>query len=155
MVQVNQKISKTAHIKELNAEIDRLKAELFATREKNGIYIPADQYEQREQCSRANTVRLEALEAELEKAAAAHKANADRLSKEINRLQQVTDAIPAPTLLSVRVVTGLRSGAPRKRQCTYSKIRRGRSEGSGCLRILPNFKSTSLICDCCYRSWWR
>ena len=48
-VQVNQKISKTAHIKELNQEIDRLKAELFCTREKNGVYMPADQFQQREQ----------------------------------------------------------------------------------------------------------
>ena len=47
--QVNQKISKTAHIKELNSEMDRLKAELVATRAKNGVYIPLDQYEQREQ----------------------------------------------------------------------------------------------------------
>ncbi len=48
-MQVNQKISKTAHIKELNQEIDRLKAELFCTREKNGVYMPADQFQQREQ----------------------------------------------------------------------------------------------------------
>ena len=33
---VNQKVSKTAHIKELNQEMDRLKAELLCTREKNG-----------------------------------------------------------------------------------------------------------------------
>lgn len=50
--EVNQKISKTAHIKELNAEMDRLKAELFATREKNGVYIPADQFESRENNSK-------------------------------------------------------------------------------------------------------
>ncbi len=47
--QVNQRISKTAHIKELNQEIDTLKAELFATREKNGVYMPADLFQQREQ----------------------------------------------------------------------------------------------------------
>ena len=50
--EVNQKISKTAHIKELNAEMDRLKAELFATREKNGVYIPADQFAARETSSK-------------------------------------------------------------------------------------------------------
>lgn len=48
---MNQKVSKTAHIKELNQEIDRLKAELFCTREKNGVYLPADQFQQREQVS--------------------------------------------------------------------------------------------------------
>jgi len=50
-LQVNQKVSKTAHIKELNQEIDRLKAELFCTREKNGVYMPAEHFQQREQVS--------------------------------------------------------------------------------------------------------
>lgn len=43
--EVNQRISKAAHIKELNTEIDKLKEELFATREKNGVYLPADHWE--------------------------------------------------------------------------------------------------------------
>ncbi len=53
-LQVNQKVSKTAHIKELNQEIDRLKAELFCTREKNGVYMPTDQFQQMEQVSKPN-----------------------------------------------------------------------------------------------------
>ena len=55
--QVNQKVSKTAHIKELNQEIDRLKAELFCTREKNGVYMPAELFQQREQVHRARLLR--------------------------------------------------------------------------------------------------
>jgi len=47
--QVNQRISKTAHIKELNTEIGRLKVELHATREKNGVYIPLEHFHQQEQ----------------------------------------------------------------------------------------------------------
>ena len=35
--------SKAAHIKELSTEIERLKADLFATREKNGIYMNPDE----------------------------------------------------------------------------------------------------------------
>ena len=46
---MNQKVSKTAHIKELNQEMDRLKAELLCTREKNGVYMPAELFQQREQ----------------------------------------------------------------------------------------------------------
>lgn len=42
---MNQRISKAAHIKELNSEIDKLKEELFATREKNGVYLPAEHWE--------------------------------------------------------------------------------------------------------------
>ena len=37
--QVNQRISKTTMIKELTTEIERLKLDLVATREKNGIFI--------------------------------------------------------------------------------------------------------------------
>ena len=54
--QVNQRISKTAHIKELNTEIGRLKAELHATREKNGVYIPLEHFHQQEQARRASHV---------------------------------------------------------------------------------------------------
>jgi kinesin family protein 11 len=46
--EVNRKVSKTAHIKELTGEIERLKAELHATREKNGVYIPNDAFYSKE-----------------------------------------------------------------------------------------------------------
>ena len=86
---MNQKISKTAHIKELNAEIDRLKAELFATREKNGIYVPADQYEQREESSKKNQFRIEELEAAMEALSVTHQAELKKQLAETERLQQV------------------------------------------------------------------
>ena len=62
--EVNQKISKTTHLKELAVEIARLKSELVATREKNGVYIPTAQYE--EDCAKMKeqSERLEFLEAE-------------------------------------------------------------------------------------------
>lgn len=47
--ELNQKISKTTHLKELSSEIARLKAELLAQREKNGVYLPVSQYE--EECA--------------------------------------------------------------------------------------------------------
>lgn len=43
--QLNQRISKTTMIKELTTEIDRLKLDLMATREKNGIYISTERCE--------------------------------------------------------------------------------------------------------------
>ncbi|KAI8110594.1 hypothetical protein M9435_002268 [Picochlorum sp. BPE23] len=64
--EVNQKISKTTHLKEMGVEIARLKAELVATREKNGVYIPHAQYE--EDCARMKEQQetIEKLEAEAE-----------------------------------------------------------------------------------------
>ena len=72
LLQINAKISKTTHLKEMNVEIDKLKAMLIATREKNGVYVPAKQYE--EECEERRTLRaqVEAMEAEAEAVAAQH-----------------------------------------------------------------------------------
>ncbi|KAL5721227.1 Kinesin-like protein KIN-5C [Ranunculus cassubicifolius] len=42
--EVNQKMMKSTLIKDLYGEIDRLKAEVYAAREKNGVYIPKERY---------------------------------------------------------------------------------------------------------------
>jgi kinesin family protein 11 len=42
--ELNAHLTKAGLLKEYVADIERLKAELFATREKNGIYIPEDMY---------------------------------------------------------------------------------------------------------------
>ncbi|BDA48169.1 Kinesin-like protein KIN-5C [Coccomyxa sp. Obi] len=86
--EVNQKISKTAHIKELNQEIDRLKAELFCTREKNGVYMPADQFQQREQSSAQLAARVETLEGDLELLREAHKSDMDTAAAELASVQE-------------------------------------------------------------------
>uniref|UniRef100_A0A0E0EP06 Kinesin-like protein n=1 Tax=Oryza meridionalis TaxID=40149 RepID=A0A0E0EP06_9ORYZ len=46
--EVNQKMMKSTLIKDLYGEIDRLKAEVYAAREKVGVYIPKDRYQQEE-----------------------------------------------------------------------------------------------------------
>ncbi|KAK9719990.1 Kinesin- motor protein [Basidiobolus ranarum] len=43
--EVNQKLTKIALIKEYVDEIDRLKSELMATRDKNGVYLTSDNYQ--------------------------------------------------------------------------------------------------------------
>lgn len=42
--EVNQHLTKTGLLKEYLGDIERLKAELLATREKNGIYIPEEEW---------------------------------------------------------------------------------------------------------------
>uniref|UniRef100_A0A0D9WC38 Kinesin motor domain-containing protein n=1 Tax=Leersia perrieri TaxID=77586 RepID=A0A0D9WC38_9ORYZ len=64
--EVNQKMMKSAMIKDLYSEIDRLKQEVFAAREKNGIYIPRERYLQEEAEKKAMTEKIERLEADLE-----------------------------------------------------------------------------------------
>ncbi|KAG2624267.1 hypothetical protein PVAP13_3KG119900 [Panicum virgatum] len=64
--EVNQRMMKSAMIKDLYYEIDRLKQEVFAAREKNGIYIPRERYLQEEAEKKAMTEKIERLGADLE-----------------------------------------------------------------------------------------
>lgn len=60
--ELNQKISKTTHLKELAVEIAKLKAELVATREKNGVFLPPAQYEEECEERKRLAARVEELE---------------------------------------------------------------------------------------------
>ncbi|KAJ4772189.1 Kinesin-related protein [Rhynchospora pubera] len=64
--EVNQKMMKTALIKDLYSDIDRLKQELYASREKNGIYIPKEQYLQDEAEKKAMSEKLDRLEMDID-----------------------------------------------------------------------------------------
>ncbi|KAF3787285.1 kinesin-related protein [Nymphaea thermarum] len=64
--EVNQKMMKSAMIKDLYGEIDRLKQEVYAAREKNGIYIPRDRYLQEEAEKKAMSEKIERMELDLE-----------------------------------------------------------------------------------------
>ncbi|XP_042509913.1 kinesin-like protein KIN-5D [Macadamia integrifolia] len=64
--EVNQKMMKSAMIKDLYTEIDRLKQEVYAAREKNGIYIPRDRFLQEEADKKAMTEKIERLELDSE-----------------------------------------------------------------------------------------
>ncbi|KAH7511228.1 hypothetical protein FEM48_Zijuj02G0085600 [Ziziphus jujuba var. spinosa] len=62
--EINQKMMKSALIKDLYSEIDRLKQEVYAAREKNGIYIPRDRYLHEEAEKKAMTEKIERMELE-------------------------------------------------------------------------------------------
>ncbi|KAF6146841.1 hypothetical protein GIB67_018494, partial [Kingdonia uniflora] len=64
--EVNQKMMKSAMIKDLYTEIDRLKQEVYAAREKNGIYIPRDRYLQEEAEKKAMAEKIERMELNFE-----------------------------------------------------------------------------------------
>ncbi|XP_074354143.1 kinesin-like protein KIN-5D [Apium graveolens] len=64
--EVNQKVIKSAMIKDLYTKIDRLKQELHVTREKNGIYIPHDCYQSEEAAKKEMAEKLERMELNLE-----------------------------------------------------------------------------------------
>uniref|UniRef100_A0A5B7A4Y4 Kinesin motor domain-containing protein n=1 Tax=Davidia involucrata TaxID=16924 RepID=A0A5B7A4Y4_DAVIN len=64
--EINQKMMKSAVIKDLYSDIDRLKQEVYAAREKNGIYIPRDRYLQDEAEKKAMAEKIERMELDLE-----------------------------------------------------------------------------------------
>ncbi|TMW94755.1 hypothetical protein EJD97_009824 [Solanum chilense] len=64
--EVNQKLTKSALIKDLYVEMDYLKQELHATREKNGIYIPQDHYLSEEAAHKEIVEKLKFTELDLE-----------------------------------------------------------------------------------------
>ncbi|XP_020672264.1 kinesin-like protein KIN-5C isoform X2 [Dendrobium catenatum] len=64
--EVNQKMMKSTLIKDLYGEIDRLKAEVYATREKVGVYIPKERYYQEEAERKAMAEQIEQMGVVLE-----------------------------------------------------------------------------------------
>ncbi|KAH6837815.1 P-loop containing nucleoside triphosphate hydrolases superfamily protein [Perilla frutescens var. hirtella] len=59
--EVNQKMMKSTLIKDLYGEIERLKSEVYAAREKNGVYIPKERYYQEESERKAMTDQIEQM----------------------------------------------------------------------------------------------
>uniref|UniRef100_A0A803PWF6 Kinesin motor domain-containing protein n=1 Tax=Cannabis sativa TaxID=3483 RepID=A0A803PWF6_CANSA len=79
--EINQKMMKSALIKDLYSEIDRLKQEVYAAREKNGIYIPRDRYLSEEAEKKAMAEKIERMELD-----------SDSKDKQVMELQELYNA---------------------------------------------------------------
>ncbi|CAN4121329.1 unnamed protein product [Withania somnifera] len=64
--EVNQKMMKSTLIKDLYGEIERLKGEVYAAREKNGVYIPKERYYQEESERKAMADQIEQMGVSIE-----------------------------------------------------------------------------------------
>lgn len=60
--QQNQKMTKRALIKEYVAEIERLREELKCAREKNGVFLPPERYEEMTRNIESKTGNIKELE---------------------------------------------------------------------------------------------
>ena len=58
--EVNQKVAKVAMLKDYANEIDKLRAQLEASREKNGVHLPLSQYKAMEESIATQQLELEA-----------------------------------------------------------------------------------------------
>uniref|UniRef100_A0A1I7Z7K2 Kinesin-like protein n=1 Tax=Steinernema glaseri TaxID=37863 RepID=A0A1I7Z7K2_9BILA len=64
--EVNEKLSRRALLKEYNEEIERLRKDLMAAREQNGVYLATENYEDMVEQIQKQTERIEKIEGELE-----------------------------------------------------------------------------------------
>uniref|UniRef100_A0A914LC50 Kinesin-like protein n=1 Tax=Meloidogyne incognita TaxID=6306 RepID=A0A914LC50_MELIC len=64
--EVNQRITRRGLLKEYNDEIDRLRRDLLAAREKHGIYLDKENYDQMIETIDENKAKVEELETQLE-----------------------------------------------------------------------------------------
>ncbi|KAK1288108.1 hypothetical protein QJS10_CPB19g00413 [Acorus calamus] len=85
--EVNQKMMKSTLIKDLYSEIDRLKAEVYASREKSGVYIPKERYYQEESERKAMADQIENNQKQFEELQAKLDAQTQLSSELGNRLQ--------------------------------------------------------------------
>ncbi|KAL3825972.1 hypothetical protein ACJIZ3_022001 [Penstemon smallii] len=63
--EANQKVSKAVLLKDLYVEMERMKQDIRAAREKNGVYIPHERFLQDEAEKKAKSERIEQLECDL------------------------------------------------------------------------------------------
>ncbi|KAI3991527.1 hypothetical protein MKX01_017146 [Papaver californicum] len=64
--EVNQKVSKAVLLKDLYSEIEKIKQDVKAAREKNGVYIPHERFVQEEAEKKAMLEKIEQLEIDLD-----------------------------------------------------------------------------------------
>ncbi|XP_072958976.1 kinesin-like protein KIN-5B isoform X2 [Typha angustifolia] len=79
--EVNRKVSKSVLLKDLYIEIERMKQDVKAAREKNGVYIPQDRFAQDEAEKKSMTLKIEQLEFDL-----------DQKSKQADRFKELYNA---------------------------------------------------------------
>ncbi|KAE9548194.1 hypothetical protein FO519_008596 [Halicephalobus sp. NKZ332] len=64
--EVNQQITRKALLREYSDEIERLRRDLIAAREKNGVFLAQENYDELQEQIKENNARIDELEAQLE-----------------------------------------------------------------------------------------
>ncbi|XP_062006171.1 kinesin-like protein KIN-5B isoform X1 [Rosa rugosa] len=82
--EANQKMSKTVLLKDLYIEIERMKEDIRAAREKNGVYIPRERFVQEEAEKKARVERIEQLENDLNLSEKARVERIEQLENDLN-----------------------------------------------------------------------
>ncbi|OIT27551.1 PREDICTED: kinesin-like protein KIN-5C [Nicotiana attenuata] len=93
--EVNQKMMKSTLIKDLYGEIERLKAEVYAAREKNGVYIPKERYYQEENERKAMADQIEQMGVSIENHQKQFEELQSRLDSQVQQCSDLTCKLDA------------------------------------------------------------
>jgi kinesin family member 11 len=89
--EVNQKMTKRALIMEYVKEIEHLRAELVAAREKNGVYLPSDRFAEMQATMEASETAIKSLEAQLVQKETEFQETSKLLKLTTSELEEVKD----------------------------------------------------------------
>ncbi|PHU05646.1 putative kDa kinesin-related protein [Capsicum chinense] len=124
--EVNQKMMKSTLIKDLYGEIDRLKAGkyffilVYATREKNGVYIPKERYYQEENERKAMSDQIEQMEVTLENQLKQLEELQSRYDHQVHQCSDLTSKLDATQKQLNQTTSLLANTEEELRQSKYS-----------------------------------
>ncbi|KAF5954047.1 hypothetical protein HYC85_006903, partial [Camellia sinensis] len=117
---VNQKMMKSTLIKDLYGEIERLKAEVYAAREKNGVYIPKERYYQEESEKKAMADQIEQMEVTIETHQKQLEELQDKFDDQVKKCSDIDNKLDATQKNLNQTSKSLASTEEELRRCQYA-----------------------------------
>nr|GLL46193.1 kinesin-like protein KIN-5C [Ipomoea trifida] len=118
--EVNQKMMKSTLIKDLYGEIERLKGEVYAAREKNGVYIPKERYYQEESERKAMADQIEQMGSTIENQQKKFEDLRGKYDAEVQQCFELTSKLDATQKDLNQTTKLLVSTEEELRQCQYA-----------------------------------
>lgn len=118
--EVNQKMMKSTLIKDLYGEIERLKAEVYAAREKNGVYMPKERYYQEENERKAMADQIEQMGMALENQLKRIEELRSRYDHQVHQCSDLTCKLDATQKHLSQTTSMLANAEEELRQCRYT-----------------------------------
>ncbi|KAF5953941.1 hypothetical protein HYC85_006797 [Camellia sinensis] len=118
--EVNQKMMKSTVIKDLYGEIERLKAEVYAAREKNGVYIPKERYYKEESEKKAMADQIEQMEVTIETHQKQLEELQDKFDDQVKKCSDIDNKLDATQKNLNQTSKSLASTEEELRRCQYA-----------------------------------
>ncbi|KAJ6425583.1 hypothetical protein OIU84_026207 [Salix udensis] len=118
--EVNQKMMKSTLIKDLYGEIERLKAEVYAAREKNGVYIPKERYYQEESERKAMADQIEQMGVLIETQQKQSEDWRDKYDAQVHQCSDLSTKLSATEKNFNQTIKLLMSTEEELKKCRYS-----------------------------------